>query len=179
MAQKRNEGQVDCLEKEVGEIKEEMQCLPGMEKTVMDLAQNWGGGGGMASDETRRGGNGEWRGSRQVEMPVFTVENPDGWIFRANRYFVTYGLTEEKKLVTATMSLDEDALSCATIRTVAAYRREFEILATPLKGISEEVMESMFMNGLLLEIQAELRLLQPYGLGHLMEMAPNELKIGI
>ena len=40
MAQKRNEGRVDCLEKEVGEIREEMQRLPGMEKTVMDLAQN-------------------------------------------------------------------------------------------------------------------------------------------
>ncbi|RVW80821.1 hypothetical protein CK203_047804 [Vitis vinifera] len=53
---------------------------------------------------------------------------------------------------------------------MAAYRREFEILATPLKGISEEVMESTFMNGLLPEIRAKL-LLQPYGLGHLMEMA--------
>ena len=40
MAQKRNEGRVDCLEKEVREIREEMQRLPGMEKTVMDLAQN-------------------------------------------------------------------------------------------------------------------------------------------
>ena len=40
MAQKMNEGRVDCLEKEVGEIREEMQRLPGMEKTVMDLAHN-------------------------------------------------------------------------------------------------------------------------------------------
>ena len=32
-------------------------------------------------------------------------------------------------------------------------------------------MESTFMNGLLPDIQAELRFLQPYGLGHLMEMA--------
>ncbi|RVW58005.1 hypothetical protein CK203_113089 [Vitis vinifera] len=40
MAQKKNDGRVDSLEKEVGEIKEEMQRLLGMEKTVMDLAQN-------------------------------------------------------------------------------------------------------------------------------------------
>ena len=40
MAQKRNEGRVDCLEKEVGEIREETQRLPRIEKTVMDLAQN-------------------------------------------------------------------------------------------------------------------------------------------
>ena len=38
-------------------------------------------GGWTASDETRRGGNGEWRGGRWVEMLVFTRENPDGWIF--------------------------------------------------------------------------------------------------
>ena len=38
MAQKKNEGRVDLLEKEVGEIKEGMQCLPGMEKAVMDFA---------------------------------------------------------------------------------------------------------------------------------------------
>ena len=159
----------------------------------------------MALDEMRRGENGEWRGSRRVEMPVFMGENPDGWIFRANRYFAMYGLTEEEKLVTVAMSLDGDALSlyqwtdsrevfgswenlkrwlllrfrptqegslCEQFlavrqqRTVAAYRREFEILATPLKGISEEVMENTFMNGLLLEIRAELRLLQPYRLGH-------------
>ena len=143
-------------------------------------------------------------------MTVFTRENPDCWIFWANRYFATYGLTEEEKLVAAAMSLDGDALSwyqwtdsreafgswdnlkrqlllrfCPTqegslceqflaVRqqgTVAAYWREFEILATPLKGILDEVMESTFMNGLLLEIRAELCLLQLYGLGHLMEMA--------
>ena len=38
MAQKKNEGRVDLLEKEVGEIKEGMQRLPRMEKAVMDLA---------------------------------------------------------------------------------------------------------------------------------------------
>ena len=68
-------------------------------------------------------------------------------------------------------SLCEQFLAMRQQGTVAAYRREFEILATPLKGISEKVMESTFMNGLLFEIRAELRLLQPYGLGHLMEMA--------
>ena len=84
------------------------------EKTVQDRSLELGnpvGGEGMASDETRQGGNGEWRSSRQVEMPVFTGENPDSWIFQADRYFATYGLTEEEKLVAAAMSLDGDALS--------------------------------------------------------------------
>ena len=143
-------------------------------------------GGWTALDETRRGGNEEWHGGRRVEMPVFMGENPDGWIFRANRYFAAYGLTEEEKLVAAAMSLYGDALSWyqwidsreafgswENLKTrlllcfrptqegslceqflavpqrgsVAEYRREFKILATPLKGISEEVMESTFMNG--------------------------------
>ena len=82
-----------------------------------------------------------------------------------------------EEAVVASLSSDsrrepfEQFLAVRQQGTVAAYRREFEILATPLKGISEEVMESTFMNGLLPEIRAELRLLKPYGLGHLMEMA--------
>ena len=44
-------------------------------------------------------------------------------------------------------------------------------LAAPLKGIFKEVMESTFVNGLLPKIQVEICLLQPCGLGHLMEMA--------
>ena len=68
-------------------------------------------------------------------------------------------------------SLCEQFLAVRQQGIVAAYWREFEILMTPLKGISEEVMESTFMNGLLPDIRAELCLLQPYGLGHLMEMA--------
>ena len=68
-------------------------------------------------------------------------------------------------------SLCKQLLAVRQQGTVAAYWREFEILATPLKGILDEVMESTFMNGLLPEIQAELHLLQPYRLGHLMEMA--------
>ena len=57
---------------------------------------------------------------------------------------------------------------------MAAYQWEFEILVAPfhpLKGISEKVMESTLMNGLLPEIRVEICLLQPYRLGHLMEMA--------
>ena len=54
--------------------------------------------------------------------------------------------------------------------TVAAYQREFEILANLLKEIYE-VMESPFMNGLLPKVRAKIHLLQPYGLGHMMKMA--------
>ncbi|RVW36311.1 hypothetical protein CK203_106821 [Vitis vinifera] len=103
MAQKKNDGWVDSLEKEVGDIREEMQRLSGMERIVTGLAQNvtvaaaqredhakWIPGVGetsgswIATDETRRGGNGEWHGGWRLEMSVFMGENPDGWIFRAD-----------------------------------------------------------------------------------------------
>ena len=41
-------------------------------------------GGWIATDEMRQGGNGEWHGGWHLEMSVFTGENPDGWIFRAD-----------------------------------------------------------------------------------------------
>ncbi|RVW92878.1 hypothetical protein CK203_040430 [Vitis vinifera] len=102
MAQKKNDGWVDSLEKEVGDIREEMQRLSGMERIVTGLAQN-----------------------------VIATTGDSG--------SVPVGI---------------------------------EILMAPLKGISEEVMESMFVNGLLPEIRVEIRLLQPYWAGHLMGNGP-------
>ena len=73
-------------------------------------------------------------------------------------------------------SLCEQFLAVRQRGSVAESRREFEILATPLKGILEEVMESTFMNGLLPEIRAELHLLQPYGAGPLDGNGPTGQK---
>jgi len=47
--------------------------------------------------------------TRRVEMPSFDGENPDGWIFRAERYFATKGLSENEKLEEAVVSLDGEA----------------------------------------------------------------------
>lgn len=49
--------------------------------------------------------------SRRVEMPTFNGENPDGWTFRAERYFAMNGLTENEKLDVAVVSLNEEALA--------------------------------------------------------------------
>lgn len=54
---------------------------------------------------------------------------------------------------------------------MAEFRRTFELLAAPLMGIPEEVMESTFINKLKAHIRAEVRLLQPKGLGQLIEVA--------
>lgn len=44
-------------------------------------------------------------------MPIFSGENPDGWLFRVERYFEVNGLTEREKLGAIVVSLDGDALS--------------------------------------------------------------------
>lgn len=53
----------------------------------------------------------EWHGGRRLEMPIFTRENPDGRIFRAELYFNINDLTEEERLAAARVSVDGDALS--------------------------------------------------------------------
>ena len=42
---------------------------------------------------------------------MFNGENPEGWVFRAERYFHLNHLTKEEKLMAAVVCLDEDALS--------------------------------------------------------------------
>ncbi|XP_052185288.1 uncharacterized protein LOC127796925 [Diospyros lotus] len=60
------------------------------------------------------GFEGGWRSEgrgRRLEMPLFEGEDPDGWIFRADRYFAVNGLTEEEKMDTAALCLEGVALS--------------------------------------------------------------------
>lgn len=56
-------------------------------------------------------------------------------------------------------------------RTVKDYQRQFELMAAPLPTIPESVMEGNFMNGLSPKICAEVRMMRPQGLGHIMEIA--------
>lgn len=54
---------------------------------------------------------------------------------------------------------------------MAEYRRTFETLSTSAMGMTEEVLESTFNNGLKPEIKVKVRLLSPSGLGQLMVVA--------
>jgi len=143
-------------------------------------------------------------------MPIFSGENPDGWLYRAERYFEVNGLIEREKLGAIAVSLDGDVLSwlqwteaktsiqswqqfqeqlllrfrstqegnlCKKFlamkqrETVAEFKREFEMLAAPLREISNVVSESTFVYRLRPEIRVEVRLLGPKGLGPIMEVA--------
>lgn len=47
---------------------------------------------------------------KKVEMPVFSGVDPDGWLFRAERYFHIHKLTELEKMTVAVISFDGVAL---------------------------------------------------------------------
>ena len=65
----------------------------------------------------------------------------------------------------------ESLLALRQEGTIQDYRLQFETMATPLSGVSEHILEGSFINGLRLEIQAELCMLQPFGLGRTMSLA--------
>ncbi|KAL0549733.1 hypothetical protein IC582_014220 [Cucumis melo] len=48
---------------------------------------------------------------KKVEMPVFNGEDPDVWLFRANRYFQIHELTNLEKMTMATISFKGPALN--------------------------------------------------------------------
>ncbi|KAA0066460.1 uncharacterized protein E6C27_scaffold21G005610 [Cucumis melo var. makuwa] len=48
---------------------------------------------------------------KKVEMPVFSGEDPDSWLFRAERYFQIHKLTESEKMLVSTISFDGPTLN--------------------------------------------------------------------
>lgn len=62
-----------------------------------------GGDGGF------HGGQSNWK-LRKLDLPLFDITNPDGWILRAERFFHFYRLGEEDQLKAAIVALDGDAL---------------------------------------------------------------------
>lgn len=175
MAQKKTKTKLEALEKEMEEVRTELQKLQGLEKAMEHLAQNVakllqsqeetqkavaalanlkvganksfeGGSSGSVteglvpastfradqrapdrgkwseglseasvdSDMGKFGPNREennWRMIRKLEMPIFSGENPDGWLFQGKRYFEVNGLSEKEKLGIVGVSLDGETLS--------------------------------------------------------------------
>lgn len=176
MAQKKTEGRVELMEKEMEELKAGTQRLPGLETSVEHLTQsmakmmqsmnetqkiltalilpksarnkemdgegsgsmtevqittntqtgpvkdqlpqdrgkNYEGIGDSQGEEATLNGQypeGNWRRVKKLEMPIFSGENPNGWLHRAERYFEVNELTEKEKLGAVEVSLYGNALS--------------------------------------------------------------------
>ncbi|KAL2460735.1 Mediator of RNA polymerase II transcription subunit 25 [Abeliophyllum distichum] len=68
------------------------------------------------SREIERGGgfDGGWRPgirSRRLEMPVFEGLDPDGWIYKAERYFAINQIVDKKRMEAIVVCLDGEALA--------------------------------------------------------------------
>ncbi|TYJ98848.1 transposon Tf2-1 polyprotein isoform X1 [Cucumis melo var. makuwa] len=48
---------------------------------------------------------------KKIEMPIFTGEDPDSWLFRAERYFQIHKLTDSEKMLVSTVSFDGPTLN--------------------------------------------------------------------
>ena len=53
----------------------------------------------------------DWSKFEKVEMPVFSGEDPDSWLFQAERYFQIHKLTKSEKMLVSTISFDGPALN--------------------------------------------------------------------
>lgn len=70
-----------------------------------------------------------------------------------------------------TGSLHEQWLALKQEGDVLGYRQKFIELSAPLENISEEIALGNYINGLKLDIRAEIRLLEPTNLGRAMDLA--------
>ncbi|OIT22708.1 hypothetical protein A4A49_59317, partial [Nicotiana attenuata] len=91
-----------------------------------------------------------------VELGRFRGENPDAWIFQAERYFKFYGITENHKLPLGSFYLDGEALEwpqghlskIRQLTTVSEYQSMFEAIANKANDIKESLMVHLFCSGL-------------------------------
>ncbi|XP_062108212.1 uncharacterized protein LOC133819070 [Humulus lupulus] len=85
----------------------------------------------------------------RIELPLFSGDNPDSWVYRTERYFLLMHLTEPQMLETAIIGLDGDALtwfqwenqrrpitSWATLKRLILLR----FRAAPIGSLSEELL---------------------------------------
>lgn len=67
-------------------------------------------------------------------------------------------------------TLHQRFLAIKQTGTVAEFRERFEVMAAPLKNVSNDVLEGVFINGLDEEVQAEVLMANPVGLSQIMDL---------
>ncbi|KAA0035415.1 peroxidase 64 [Cucumis melo var. makuwa] len=92
---------------------------------------------------------------KKVEMPVFTGEDPDSWLFCGKRS------TGEGSICGRFLRIRQET-------TVEEYRNLFDKLVAPLSDLQERVVEETFMNVLLPWIRAEVAFCRLKGLAEVM-----------
>ena len=147
---------------------------------------------------------------RKLDMPIFSGEDPLGWVFRMERYFKIGKIDDKERLDAAILGLENRALNwfqwrevrapilsweefkqellarfhsaqdgssyemimaLKQLESVAEYIEKFEQLSSSIGTCEEEMLRAAFLNGLKLEIKADLRLMKLTTLAELMDMS--------
>ncbi|KAF7810390.1 Retrotransposable element Tf2 [Senna tora] len=184
MVSTRMEGRVDNVETEMAAMKVEMATMKVditgikelMQVMTATLARIEGKKGpepeleGSQSVEYENGGDREYGKYRRLELPIFNGEDPIGWLFRVERYFIVNAVPGEEKLDDVAVCMEGKALNWLQC-TVGDYRERFELLSAPLKDATKEILIGFYQNGLKEEVRAELRMTQAQNLIDIMDMS--------
>ncbi|GKC73299.1 ankyrin repeat-containing protein [Tanacetum coccineum] len=102
---------------------------------------------------------------RKLKMSVFEGEDAYEWIYKVEwRLLIRFQQLQEGNLY-------EQFLAITQKESARAYVALFERLACQLVGIPQTVMEATFIKGLKHALRAAVRVMNPKGLNHAMELA--------
>ncbi|GJR89803.1 hypothetical protein Tco_0213814 [Tanacetum coccineum] len=116
---------------------------------------------------------------RKLKMPVFEGEDAYGWIYRVERYFKIQGIPQQEQLQATALCMEGKALSWyrwsegrTLFHSWDGFKRRLLIQFQQSKeGNLFTVMEATFTKGLKPALRAVVRVMNPEGLNHAMELA--------
>ncbi|GJS33671.1 retrotransposon-related protein [Tanacetum coccineum] len=101
--------------------------------------------------------------SMRLDVPKFTGEDPDKWIFAIEEYFSLLNTTADQRLWIVGFNLEGAAAE--------EYQREVEKLMNRVTDIPESLLIYFYISGLKLHIQRELLVSKPNTLGDAFALA--------
>ncbi|KAH0757558.1 hypothetical protein KY290_021051 [Solanum tuberosum] len=172
------EGRIEGLEKTMDKVQEEIDPI----KDTDAISNNRRGDEfrevqPQYSDETR---------PTRLELPLFSSDNPYGWLNREESYFHFNGIDDKDKLEVVAVCLEailqrftpsqlenlyEVLIGLQQTGSMAQYKEEFELLSAPLKDADDAVLMGIFINGPRGEIKAELHLSKLGNLTQIMDQS--------
>ena len=135
------------------------------------------------------------RDCRKLQIPVFSGEDVQGWIYRVENYFEVHQFGKKDRLLAVTLCLEgaplnwfkrrllerfqasregsalEQFLSIQQTSSVREYVDQCESFAGQLGYTSESVQESTFTKGLKEEVRSAVRIAEPASLAQAIRMA--------
>ncbi|PHT59781.1 Protein TRI1 [Capsicum baccatum] len=150
MVSTRMEGRIEGLEKTMGKVQDEIGSANPTKDTDM-MAENSYNRRSDEFWEVRPQFREETR-PRRLELPLFSSDNPYGWLNRAERYFHFNGIDDKEKLEAAAVCFEGNLyvvlMGLQQTGSVAQYREDFELLSAPLKDANDAVLMGIFTKGL-------------------------------